>query len=187
MPAICGYCALLPGLLLTRVWPHHCQSPSVSSVTDQPSASSSPDCPSQSPSSHRQVALGLHPHIHPELKTQLEYKKGRSPPSTPDSFWGQSHLIQERNPVHLKRQPGQRKVRHSPYITEREGKLKSKMQMNRREMEQLASDLSFYAFHAVEYKSRPKLLDKQFCLSKSGPANQPGNFCYCSPRQENTF
>lgn len=43
-------------------------------------------------------------------------------------------------------------------------------------MEQLASLLSFYSFHAVEYKSQPKLLDKQFCLSKFGPPNQPGNF-----------
>lgn len=187
MPAICGSCALLSGLILTRVWLHHCQSFSVSSVRDQPSASFSPDCPSQPPSSHRQVALGLHPYIHPELQTQLEYRKGRSPPSTPDTFWGQSHLTKERNPVHLKRQPGHRKVRHSSYITEREGKLKSKMQMSRREMEQLASCLSFYAFHAVEYKSQPKLLDKQFCLSEFGPPKQPGNFCYCSPRQESTF
>lgn len=200
MPAICGSCAVLSHLILTRVWLHHSQSPCVSSVIDQSLASFSPDCPTQSPSSHRQIAPGLHlgslswhhPRIAPELKTQLEHMEGRSPPSTPDTFWGQSHFTQEKNPVHLKRQLDHRKVRHSSYITEREGKLESKIQMSRREMEQVASHLSFYSFHDVEYKTQTKLLDKQFCLFKFGPPNQPGHFCkrhlcYCSARQESTF
>lgn len=128
MPAICGYCAFLSHLILTRVWLHHSQYSSISSVTDQSLASFSPDCPRKSHSSHRQDAPGPHlgslswhhPHNHPELKTQLKHKEGRSPPSTPDTFWGQSHPNQERNLVHLKRQPNHRKVRHSSYITERE-------------------------------------------------------------------
>ena len=43
-------------------------------------------------------------------------------------------------------------------------------------MEQLASHLSFYSFHGVEYKSQPKLLDKQFCPCKFAPANPARQF-----------
>lgn len=189
--------------------------------SDCPNQSSSPLSHSRLLPWEPQLAPPQFPHIHLKLGTQ--YSSGwdlisrggeKAAPLTLLAYlntwragtlqvllkhpWGQGHPPQERDLNHLKWKSDHRKIRHGPYITEKRGsKVKIQNAVEQERQPAVGFSLCFCPCCGVEYKSEPKLLDKQSCLCKFDPAYPAKHFiiyflnqwelCYSPPRYENTL